>query len=446
VPRALWSLPLLLLADSLAGCASSPKVDAPAARDDRMVLVVSIDALRRDYLDDREHALPTLRRLMNEGAVARSLTSVWPSSTYPAHTTMLTGVPPAKHGIVNNVVFDPYGKNDSGWYWYASDIRVPTLWDAARAQGVDTANVTWPVSVGAPIRWSFPQVWRAKTDEDDKLLAALSTPALCDEIRARKKPLPADHRSDRARTDAALVALEHSPRLAFVYLTDLDTSQHDHGPRSPEAWKTLETADVLLGELVAAAARKTTHLSVVVVSDHGFAPVDTDVRPNVALRRAGLVDVGATGKEKDKVVRYDAVAWRSGGTAAIIGDARHHDRVRALFDELARDPANRIAAVLEGADVERRGGFPGALVVLQAADGATFDESALDPLVGPSKYKGAHGYSPDKPEMKASLVLWGDRVPRGTNLGDVQMIDIAPTIARLAGLSLPTAEGRALVP
>lgn len=438
------SLPLLFLI----GCAAAPKAgDAPPrGRDDRMVLVVSIDGLRRDYLDDREHALPTLRRMMTEGAVARSLTSVWPSSTYPAHTTMVTGVLPAKHGIVNNVVFDPYGKNDGGWYWYATDIRVPTLWDAARAQNVDVANVTWPVTVGAPIRWSFPQVWRSKTDEDDKLLAALSTPSLCDELRERKKPLPADHRSDRVRSEAALVALEHAPRLAFVYLTDLDTIQHEHGPRSPEAWKTLETVDALLGELLSAAMKKAPRLSVVVVSDHGFAPVANDVRPNAVLRRAGLLDVGATGKERDKVVRYDAVAWRSGGTAAIMGAARHHDRVRVLFDDLARDPANGIAAVLEGADVERRGGFPGALVVLQAADGSTFDDSPLDPFVGPSKYKGAHGYSPDKPEMKASLILWGDRVPRGVDLGDVQMIDVAPTIARLSNLSLPTARGRALLP
>ena len=442
--RAVRFLPLLLLV----GCASAPRTNETPPRDDRMVLVVSIDGLRRDYLDDRDHPLPTLHRLMNEGAVAHSLTSVWPSSTYPAHTTMVTGVMPSKHGIVNNLVFDPYGKNDNGWYWYASDIRVPTLWDAARAQNVDVANVTWPVTVGAPIRWSLPQVWRSKNDEDEKLLAALSTPSLCDELRAHGKALPTDHRADRVRADAALVALEHAPPLAFVYLTDLDSIQHAHGPKTPEAWKALADTDALLGELVAAAAKKSRRLSVVVVSDHGFAPVANDVRPNAALRQIGLLDVGVTEKATEKVVhvvRYDAVAWRSGGTAAIMGDARHHDRVRSLFDALARDPANGIAAVLEGADVERRGGFPGALVVLQAADGYTFDDSPLDPLVAPSKYKGAHGYSPDKIEMKASLVLWGDRIPRGTELGDVRMSDVAPTIATLANLSLPTAQGRSLI-
>jgi predicted AlkP superfamily pyrophosphatase or phosphodiesterase len=79
------------------------------ARSERAVLVVSIDGLRRDYLDgvaDPARPFPTLRRLMNEGVVARSLRSVWPSVTYPAHTTMVTGVSPARHAIVNNVVFD----------------------------------------------------------------------------------------------------------------------------------------------------------------------------------------------------------------------------------------------------------------------------------------------------------------------------------------------------
>src|SRR3954452_8155547 len=93
----------------------------------RALLVISIDGLRHDYLDDRQHALPNLMRMRSEGARARTVRSVWPSVTYPAHTTLVTGVTPARHGIISNVVFDPFEKNDGGWYWYASDIRVPAL-------------------------------------------------------------------------------------------------------------------------------------------------------------------------------------------------------------------------------------------------------------------------------------------------------------------------------
>ena len=58
-----------------------------------------------------------------------------PTVTYPDHTTLITGVWPAEHGIVNNTVFDPKRTMDGAWYWYAGDIRVPTLWDAAHRKG-----------------------------------------------------------------------------------------------------------------------------------------------------------------------------------------------------------------------------------------------------------------------------------------------------------------------
>lgn len=420
-------------------------------RDERAVLVVSVDGLRHDYLDDRTHALPTLRRLVAGGAVARSLRSVWPSVTYPAHTTLVTGVPPARHGIVNNVVFDPFEKNEGGWYWYASDIRVPTLWDVATAGGIDVVNVTWPVTVGARIRYNVPQIWRAHTDEDDKLLSALATPGVLSEIPPRD--WPADHRSDAARAHAVTALIRAKrPRLTFAYLTDLDTAQHDEGPLSARAWTTLETIDRLLGEILAVAMAASPRLTVALVSDHGFAAVDRDVRPNVALRDAGLLEVAAPRddlrRDASNVRTFEAITWKAGGSAAImprgVASPDVRARVLALFRRLASDPASGIGRVIDGADVEREGGFPGAIAVLEAAPGATFSERTDPPMVVPSKYRGMHGYDPARPEMGASFVLWGDGVRSGVDLGEVSMLDVAPTIASLLGLSLPSAEGHTL--
>ncbi|MFX8110493.1 alkaline phosphatase family protein, partial [Acinetobacter baumannii] len=58
-----------------------------------------------------------------------------PTLTSPSHTTLITGVAPRRHRIVNNLTFDPTNINQTGWYWYTSDIAVPTLWDAAHAAG-----------------------------------------------------------------------------------------------------------------------------------------------------------------------------------------------------------------------------------------------------------------------------------------------------------------------
>ena len=76
--------------------------------------------------------IPNLRRLVAEGAYATGVKGVLPTVTYPSHTTMITGVSPAKHGILANTPFDPFGKNLDGWYWYAEDIKAETLWDVLR--------------------------------------------------------------------------------------------------------------------------------------------------------------------------------------------------------------------------------------------------------------------------------------------------------------------------
>jgi predicted AlkP superfamily pyrophosphatase or phosphodiesterase len=422
--------------------AGAPLVEAGAdsiAASGRALVVISVDGLRHDYLAQKDRA-PSLHRLMTEGAAAKSLRSVWPSVTYPAHTTLVTGVPPLRHGIFNNVVFDPFEKNDHGWYWYASDIRVPTLWDAARDAGMEVGSVYWPVTVGADIRYNVPQIWRSKTDEDDKLLAALSTHG----ILPKDKPPPAEHRTDRERTDTALSIMRTKhPRLMFVYLTDLDTEQHEHGPFSPDALRTLRAIDTLVEELVTTAATEYPKLTVALVSDHGFADVTKDVRPNVALRQKGLLSVAS-----GKVQSYRAVTWKAGGTAAIMprdpDDEKTRRAVRDLFTTLAKDPANGIANIMDGRTLEGLGGLPSAIVMLEARRGYMFTDAVEPPFVTPSKYRGNHGYSPDMPEMRATFFLWGDGVTRGVDLGEVDMIDVAPTLATLLGLQLTRAEGKVL--
>lgn len=148
--------------------------------------MISVDGMRPDYItqaDEHGAKVPNLRRFLKEGTYADGVVGVVPTVTYPSHTTLVTGVWPAKHGIFANTTFDPLRKNLDGWYWYTEDIRVPTLWDAAAAAGRTTASIQWPVTVGAHITWDIPEFWRASTPDDAKLLRAVSTPGLLQEAR-----------------------------------------------------------------------------------------------------------------------------------------------------------------------------------------------------------------------------------------------------------------------
>ena len=127
-------------------------VAAAAQAPPPVVLMISIDGLRPDYVtaaDKHGLKIPALRRFVSEGAFAEGVLGVIPTVTYPSHTTLITGVWPAKHGIFSNTIFDPLRTGQSAWYWYAEDIRVPTLWDAAASAGWTSAAIHWPASVGA---------------------------------------------------------------------------------------------------------------------------------------------------------------------------------------------------------------------------------------------------------------------------------------------------------
>ena len=425
------------------------------------VVLLSIDGLKPDYVlkaDTLGLKVPNLRRLVTDGAFATGVRGVTPTVTYPSHTTLVTGVSPAEHGILNNSPFDPLGTNDNGWYWYAEDIKVPTLWDAAAQAGLVTANVDWPVTVGARIRYSIIQFWRAPIavppgrDEDHKLLRALSTPGLLDEAEAVLGMYPAGYRytpDDDARRAAFMAWMIETKRPGFLtgYLASLDESQHEHGPDDPRTLQTLERIDGFVGQVRAAAQRTWgTRFVLAVASDHGHIETDKAVQFNAAFREAGLIDVDARGVVK----AWRAFAWTAGGSAAIVlsdpSDQEVLSRVRTAVRRLAADASAPVDRVLEGEDVRASGGFTGAVMVVGLKAGFRTGSALSGPVVTPvASPGGTHGFLPGPHDMDASLFIVGAGVPAGRSLGAIDMRDVAPTLAAKLGVQLPRAKGRNLL-
>lgn len=420
---------------------------AAAAADAAPVVLISVDGLRPGDIidaDARGVAAPTLRRMMQGGAYATGVTGVLPTLTYPSHTTLLTGVSPARHGIGNNISFDPLNINQVGWQWYAADIRVPTLWSAARAAHLTTVNVHWPVSVGAAVDDNLPQIWRTGHDDDRKLLRSLATPGLLDGLERDLGPyaqgidesVEADE--NRVRFAQALMTTV-KPALTTVYLASVDHIEHQFGPGSAEAKATIARNDAMIARLTATARAAMPDVTVVVVSDHGFAAVTTDVNLYAPFIAAGLITFGNDGK----IARWEAEPWLMGGSAAIVlarpDDAALTAKVASLLAGLAADPAMGIARVIDRATIARLGGAAEASFMLEFKPGF---ESGRDPSAAkatPSVYKGMHGYFPDHPAMRSSLFVDGPKLARRGNLGEIDMRSIAPSIARILGVKLDTA-------
>jgi predicted AlkP superfamily pyrophosphatase or phosphodiesterase len=419
------------------------------------VLMISIDGLRPlDVIDAPKRGLevPNLRAIMANGTYSKGVRNMLPTVTYPNHTTLITGVAPALHGISNNVVFDPFQKNMEGWYWYSSDIKVPTLWDAVHANHQVVASLSWPVSVGSPsIDYNVPEYWRALTADDVKLIRALATPGLVPQLEAASGTTLAATFAEtpaaddaRAKMTAAAITLEH-PEFTTLHIVSLDGFEHEFGPGSPEANKTLEAIDKSVGDLVAAARKAEPDLVVAIVSDHGFQAIDHDVNLAIPFLQAGLATVDPKTK---KVTDWQAEPWSAGGSVAVVlkdpNDAAVKAKVAVLLEKLAADPANGIDRVIHKDEIVKRGGGAEASFWIDLKLGYQMGRNFVGPLVTAGTIKGTHGYFPDHKEMRATFMLEGPGIKKRA-LGEIDMRDIAPTLAKVMGVPFPSATGKPLL-
>jgi predicted AlkP superfamily pyrophosphatase or phosphodiesterase len=444
--------------------------------------MVSIDGLMPDaYVHPDAHglAVPTLRALVSRGAYATAVASVFPTVTYPAHTTLATGVTPNVHRIVTNKPADALDTQFAGWRWYAEDIAVPTLWRVAAAQHREVALVTWPVTVGASVAWLVPEYWRAGGPDDQKLLRALSTPGLLDRVAHEYPSLwheltPPDVHDDAQFAIATYLVTHEHPDLVMMHVWAVDDAQHDHGPWSKEAKAAIENADALLGRFVATLEAQPAwqHTTLVVVSDHGFAPIDHEIRLNALFARKHLIELDAAGKTKSARVAVIA----SGGSAFVyVLDQAARPEIEAAVNELASGaigeratnpelgdnpfatshgnvPVGRaerregvaasagpvIAKILGHDEVVAAGGDRDAAFVVVAAPGYSFGDARTGAIIVDTPGRGTHGWPPTDPAMAASFIAVGPNVVH-RDLGQIRMVDIAPTVAHWLGIELPAA-------
>jgi predicted AlkP superfamily pyrophosphatase or phosphodiesterase len=436
---------------------------APVARipppPHRIVILVTIDGLRGDYLGSRDRyhlKLPTLRRLMREGAVSERTISVYPTLTGTAHTSLVTGTGAGKHGILGNNKFDP-----SVWTWdrdnydrqppyrHYAEIAVGTLWSAARAKGLKTAALGWPQTMGAPIDYSLEILVGPSAAESNARIHRTASPGTwLAEIEQRLGPLAAlDLRmADHVK---ALVGAEllrrFSPAFMAVHFSLTDTTQHAYGPGSPEALAALEVTDQNLGTLLAGLTRDGVgpETTIVVTGDHGFLPMHTQLAINLPLVEAGLIRRAPDGRPAWRAI----VAPHRGLGSVYVEDADDREaatEARRALEAYARRYPGRFR-IVERAELDQLRADRAAVFGVEPSPGYVLDARLAPPFAVAHDRAAGHGYHPETPGMETALVIAGAGVRPGVRLPVTATIDVAPTIARLLGLDLPDADGQPIV-
>lgn len=433
---------LLFVVVAVAGLTAAQPDESPR------LLLISIDGmLPARYTSARPAKIPNLRRLMGRGVYADGVIGIFPSVTYPSHTTLITGVRPAIHGILDNRILDPERRANGAWYWYARGIKVPTLPMAARARGLRVGAISWPVTVGMDLDYLVPEFSRSNHPESLSLLRALSNPRhLIDAAEiALGKPFDWPG-SDRDRTELTKFVLRtYQPHVMLLHLVDLDGTEHETGPDSDESLATLEQLDGYVGEIVDTLETSglLARTNVAVVSDHGFVALSRQLHPNAAFRGEGLISVD----ERGSVTDWQAWFHSSGGSGFVYlkdpANAALRERVHTLLKKIQSDPGNGVRKIWTDAELEAMGAHPDASFALDVVDGY-YTSSAFDELLGTPTSRGGHGFDPAREALRASFIAAGPAVERRGSLGLIRMTQIAPTLARMLGVGLSPAADEAI--
>ena len=418
------------------------------------VIVLTLDGFPGWALEDPYLPVPNLRRLAANGAVASGMRPVNPTVTWPNHTSLVTGVTPAKHGVLFNgtLVRDPgVPPRIEPWRHKKDMVHVPTLYDAVHDRGMTAAQVDWVAILNAPsIDWEFPE--RPERPE--------TKPAIVREMVKASAISQKDVDGfatqnivwrDEVWTDAAIHILKaHRPNLLLFHLLALDSMQHRYGPKTPAAMVTMARLDSQLGRVLKAVedAGMTSSTTLFVVSDHGFKAVQKQVLPNVALRNAGLITV-----QDGKVTATKAYVVSEGGSAFVYVTASDADGDLLRRARQAITGLEGIDAIVEPAQYGPLG-LPqpavdpqvGALLLTAKdgysfAAGATGDKTVID---APEGSLGTHGYVSSDPQIQALFIASGRGIRPGVKLPTVDNLDVAPTAAKLLGVELKNVEGKVL--
>jgi len=420
------------------------------------LLVISFDSLGAIDFDFIKK-LPAFKEFLTKASICTNVSSVYPSLTYPAHASIVTGKYPKNHGIVNNTLFQPERKSPD-WFWQRKYIKADTLFDQAIADKMKVAALLWPVTAKSKIQYNVPEIF-ANRKWNNQVMTSLHNGSKAFQIQLIKKyghlldgiKQPA---LDNFIHEASKYTLKKfQPELSLVHFTDLDTQRHHYGVYSPEAYDAIRRHDTRLREIIQTLKEAGIYdeTTIILLGDHGQKDMDKVIYLNKFFADHGFLDI-----RHGKLHRWKAICKSCDGSAYIYihkNYGRVKDKVFDLLNELKQRGDLGIENIYTRKDAIAWGADPKCSFMIEAADDYFFlddwerynEDVNIEKALGPGNYKVAtHGYLPSKLDYQTVFMASGPGIRPGVKLHKISLVDEGPTMARLLGLELPGADGRIL--
>lgn len=432
----------------------------------RRILVFSVDALVSEDIEYLK-TCPNFKKYLGGGARVMKMRTIYPSVTYPAHVSMMTGCYPEKTGVVSNYSFSLYSKEDS-WQWFSDVIRVEDIFTAAKKAGYTTASVFWPVTGRHPdIDWLIDEYWMPQAGDTlrSSFERAGSKPEVLDIIESNAHLLaPSYLKTGRKNfcvhpeVDNFLVKCccdiirKFRPEVTFVHNGNIDNGRHTNGVFGEWLQPALDIVDKAIGDLGESleAIGELENTDFFLVSDHGQLDIKRTIKPNLLLARLGLLKANAKGK----VTEWKAYC-RSNAMSTLIylhdpDDKETYDYLYSELKKMRDEGIYGFSEVFTREEAKEKEHLDGDFAFCLETDGYTsYSDSCREPLLAPLDVTdfrfghATHGYLPEKGPQP---VFWakGPHIRDGVTLDMRHTVDEAPTYAKLLGVELPEAQGTAI--
>lgn len=436
---------------------------------EKRLLVISADAMVEEDLAYLS-TLPNFKRYLSGGVKAERVRSIYPTLTYPAHVSILTGCFPNKTGIVNNIVFstDP-ACND--WEWDAGPIRVSDIFAAAKKGGYSTAAVLWPVTGNNPnIDYLVNEIWMPHEGDtlDSCFRGSGSSEEVLEIIRHNEKYLPGTYWKTGQENFAihpifdnfgikcaCEIIRKFKPEVFFIHTSPLDNIRHQYGVFSDKLPREIRRIDEQIGEICEALddAGVLADTNLVLISDHGQLTADRVVNVNILLKDAGLLDLKEDGQLCDD---WKAYCQATGMSAYVYlhdpTDKAVYEQVYSLLQNWASAGVNGFDQVFTSEETNAAEGLDGDFSFVLESDGYSgFDNACTGPYVKSNLHEnyryshGKHGYLPDKGPQPVFVGKGPQLASGGVTVPFCRLVDEAPTFAALLEVSMPEADGRPIL-
>jgi len=364
------------------------------------VIMISTDGFRYDYA--KKYNAENLLKYSDSGVQAKAMIPSYPSITFPNHWSLITGLYPSHHGLIDNFFYDYQTKkkyamsnkeNAEDGSWYGGT----PLWALAEKQGMISASLQWvgSASDAGGIRPTYYYHYHEKFKPSEKVEKVINW-----------LKLPETQR----------------PHFISLYFPEVDGAGHHFGPDSKETEDAVHLIDDAIGNLV----QKVNDLGLknvnfIFVSDHGMIQVDG----------GNPLEIPQILLNKDRFDYYNS-------QTLLRVYVKNPKEVKSVFKALKANKSNdyevyldkKLPKYLHFATRDDQYHRIGQILLIPKAPKVFLEK-------GQKTSSGKHGYDPKLvPEMNATFLAWGPAFKSDLTIDEFENVNVYPIVADILDLKI----------